>query len=546
MYRDYFGLNENPFSIAPDPRYLYMSERHREALAHLIYGLQSDGGFVLLTGEVGTGKTTVCRCLLEQRPDTAEVAFVLNPKVTALELLATICDELGIDYPDGASSVKLFVDRINHYLLETFAGGRKTVVIIDEAQNLDPEVLEQIRLLTNLETNQYKLLQIIMLGQPELKEMLARPELRQLAQRITARYHLGPLSRDEVTAYVAHRLSVAGVQRRLFPKKVIKRLYRLSGGIPRLINVLCDRALLGTFVQERNSVTLRVLGDAADEVFGQTRGAGGGRRAAGMWGLALAVLVAGVIALGAARNWQPLMPQMAPQPVALAAPEAGAAVREAPPEVPIAEPELDVLSWPENLPIEQSKILAYQALFDEWGLSYQPSEHGKACDQAQTNGLRCLYKRGSLGSLRSLNRPAVLRLIDGQGREFFATLTRLDDETAEFSLSGQNLQVSVKELELRWFGEYTLLWRVPSDYQRDLQPGSRGSGVSWLNEQMARLNGRSVGSVSSLSGVLLGEVKAFQFSEGLVSDGIVGPQTLIHLNSRLDPAVPTLLDPRKG
>jgi len=269
MYKDHFRLRETPFSIAPDPRYLYMSEFHREALAHLLYGIESDGGFVLLTGEVGAGKTTVCRCLLEQLPDTIDAALILNPKLNSQELLATLCDELGISYPEGAGGIKIFVDMINAHLLDSYAKGRKTILIIDEAQNLSSDVLEQIRLLTNLETNERKLLQIIMLGQPELREKLEHPELKQLAQRITARYHLGPLSRNDIPAYITHRLEVAGAQGTLFPEATIKALYGFSGGIPRLINIVCDRALLGAFVKGQDYVDSAVLIRAAREVFGR-------------------------------------------------------------------------------------------------------------------------------------------------------------------------------------------------------------------------------------------------------------------------------------
>ncbi|MEO8331764.1 MAG: AAA family ATPase, partial [Gallionella sp.] len=267
MYLSYFGLAEAPFSIAPDPRYLYMSQRHQEALAHLLYGVNAGGGFVLLTGEVGAGKTTVCRCLLEQIPASCDVAYIFNPKLTVAELLSTICAEYGIECPQGNTSVKVYVDRINNYLLAAHARGRHTVLIIDEAQNLSADVLEQLRLLTNLETNQRKLLQIILLGQPELAAMLERPELRQLAQRIIARYHLGPLEKREVAAYVLHRLGIAGAQHRLFPDALMGSLYRLSRGIPRVINVLCDRALLGTYAQSKERVDRATLKQAAREVF---------------------------------------------------------------------------------------------------------------------------------------------------------------------------------------------------------------------------------------------------------------------------------------
>ena len=290
MYRHFFGLAEAPFSIAPDPRYLYLSQRHQEALAHLLYGVNGDGGFVLLTGEIGAGKTTVCRCLLRQIPESCDVAYIFNPKLTVEELLSTICVEFGIACAPGNTSIKVFVDCINGYLLEAHAKGRHTVLIIDEAQNLSAEVLEQMRLLTNLETDQRKLLQIILLGQPELALMLERPELRQLRQRIVARYHLGPLTRAEVAAYVRHRLEVSGAQRQLFPARLMGRLYRLSGGVPRVINVLCDRALLGAYVQGKERIDGATLTQAAREVFHQPAG----------WRGRLRALAAGVILLAGA------------------------------------------------------------------------------------------------------------------------------------------------------------------------------------------------------------------------------------------------------
>ncbi|MCG6936635.1 MAG: AAA family ATPase, partial [Gammaproteobacteria bacterium] len=271
MYNEYFGFKEAPFSIAPDPRYLYMTAQHRDALAHLVYGLNSEGGCILLTGEVGTGKTTICRCLLEQIPEQANVALLLNPKVNEVELLETICDELNISYPDTSNSIKTYTDRIYDFLINSNQKNEKTVLIIDEAQNLDSQVLEQLRLLTNLETNQRKLLQIIILGQPELLDILAKAEMRQLAQRITARFHLQPLDRNEVKAYVSHRLAVAGQNIQLFPENSIKLLYRLSNGIPRLINIICDRALLGAYVENQYRVNPSIIKKAAKEVFGELK-----------------------------------------------------------------------------------------------------------------------------------------------------------------------------------------------------------------------------------------------------------------------------------
>ncbi|HSH41615.1 MAG TPA: AAA family ATPase, partial [Arenicellales bacterium] len=290
MYASSFGLTEAPFSISPDPRYLYMSRRHQEAMAHLRYGIQEAGGFVLLTGEVGTGKTTICRSMLEQLPEHVDVALILNPQIGDSELLAVLCDEIGLSYPDGASPKKL-LDLLNERLIESFSRGRRTVLVIDEAQMLSREVLEQVRILTNLETTRQKLLQIILIGQPELCGILARRDLRQLAQRITARYHLDPLSRGEVREYVRYRLGVAGCHRDVFTRGALRRLYRHTQGVPRLINVICDRAMLGAYSGDRKRVTAAMISRAAHEVLGRERRR---RRGVGWWaaGLGLASAVA--------------------------------------------------------------------------------------------------------------------------------------------------------------------------------------------------------------------------------------------------------------
>lgn len=266
MYLDYFGLTDQPFSIAPNPDYLFLSERHKEALAHLTYGLGDAGGFVLLTGEVGTGKTTVTRCMLESLGDDTQVAFVLNPSLSELELLASICDELRIRYKKSDATLKNLTDKIKNRLLKNHSQNKRTMLIIDEAQHLSGAVLEQLRLLTNLETNQRKLLQIILVGQPELQTLLKRNDLRQLAQRITARYHLMPLNESEVFAYIKHRLHVAGCDQMLFENTAIKRIHQLTGGIPRLINLLCERSLMGAFANSRNLVNKTMIASAATEI----------------------------------------------------------------------------------------------------------------------------------------------------------------------------------------------------------------------------------------------------------------------------------------
>jgi len=319
LYAAFFGLHQAPFSIAPDPRYLFMSERHREALAHLLYGVSGGGGFVVLTGEIGAGKTTVCRCFLEQIPRRCNVAYIFNPRLTVPELLHTVCTEFGVQCPPAheAQANKVMVDALNDYLLRTHAVGQNNVLIIDEAQNLSAEVLEQLRLLTNLETAERKLLQIILIGQPELRDMLARPDMEQLAQRVIARYHLDALSPSETRDYIQHRLMVAGYRREaIFDEKAAQRVHQLTRGVPRRINLLCDRTLLGAYALNRSSVDVRMVDKAAGEVFepgaaprrrqaaSQAQAAGGPRKGTrwatpAWWPQSRAAGVAAAVAAGA-------------------------------------------------------------------------------------------------------------------------------------------------------------------------------------------------------------------------------------------------------
>lgn len=271
MYNQHFGLHNNPFSIAPDPRFLFLGTRHEEALAHLLYGIIESRGFVQLTGEVGTGKTTVTRALLRRLPANIDVALILNPRLNATEFVASILDDLGVPYDPQYATLKRLVDTLNRYLLSAHARGRNVVVIVDEAQTLERDVLEQIRLLTNLETDERKLLQIVLVGQPELGELLSRHDLRQLAQRITARYHLGPISLQDTQSYIYHRLWVSGATNPIFSREAIRRIHKHTNGIPRLINLLCDRALLGAFSRDLTNVDAHIIDKAAIEVFAAKR-----------------------------------------------------------------------------------------------------------------------------------------------------------------------------------------------------------------------------------------------------------------------------------
>lgn len=565
MYSKYFGFSDLPFTIAPDPRYLYLSAQHREALASLLYGINCNGGFVLLTGDVGTGKTTVCRCLLEQLPATAEVAFILNPKYSITELLEAICDELKISYQHSRSQIKGYIDAINAHLLAAHARGVNTVLIIDEAQNLSLDVLEQIRLLTNLETSSQKLLQIILIGQPELLDKLARPELRQLDQRITARYHLNALSRAELAAYVSHRLAVGGSEAPLFSRLALWRLHRLTGGVPRMVNILCDRALLGAFVERRRTVGWRVLSRAAREVRGQPS------RSAPRWRLGVLSLVLFGLLLGL-MIWRPPLPSLdmagllpaVPGEVQASAPivsddaavpdealetapvleVAASASLEAvvPARTPVSSP--GDWQWPEGTDLAATEPLAYQTLFRLWGIEYNPVGAPVVCQFARLHSLGCLLQPVDLDELLKLNQPAVINLANAAGQAFFATLIGVDphEGLARLNVAGEVRAVELAELR-RWLQHNQLvLWRMPPDYQLPLRPEARSALVPWLDAKLAWLQGRTPepGRGEYYDQALQLEILAFQHHYRLVTDAVVGPQTLIQLSSLTEPDIPLL------
>lgn len=545
MYTQFFQLKQSPFSIAPDPRYLFMSERHREALAHLLYGVGSGGGFVLLTGEIGAGKTTVCRCFMEQIPANCRLAYIFNPKLTVEELLQSVCDEFRIDVGGAALSVKGYVDAINAYLLASHAQGLNNVLIIDEAQNLSAEVLEQLRLLTNLETSERKLLQIILIGQPELRTMLARPELEQLAQRVIARYHLGSLSEAEVGAYVEHRLAVAGSSSVApFPRSLMPQLHQLTKGVPRRINLLCDRALLGAYVENQHQVSRKILRRAAEEVFAGEGRASAAAPARGAWPYVAAGVLAGVALTGVAA-WQ-LMPARS-----AGVPASSARIATAPGAARDIAASVDVRAAPAGpsatAPATTNAVVpaastaaaaapsaainfedAVRALATQWGVQLA---EGEGCAEAARQNLRCLQTKGGVDEIRLLDRPVLIKLRDDPVRAAYALLTALDASAATLIVGGKRETVSVATLEARFDGSFLTFWRAPRSWRDEVSQGDRGPDVDWLARRLAQLRGaKRPQDNQPLDGATMRALREFQSSQNLKADGVAGPKTFIRLN----------------
>jgi general secretion pathway protein A len=546
MYTSFFGLSEKPFAITPDPRYLYLSERHAEALAHLLYGINESGGFIQLTGEVGTGKTTVVRTLLSRVPHHADVAVILNPRVTPVEFLLTICEELGLEIAEAdRDSVKQMVDALNRRLLSGHADGRRIIVLVDEAQNLSIDVLEQVRLLTNLETPTQKLLQIILIGQPELRELLDRTDLRQLAQRITGRYHLKPLSREETKGYVRHRLRVAGATEDIFTPAALVELHRLSQGIPRVINVACDRALLGAYTQEIKKINAGLVRRAAGEVYGRRFLPTWLGWVVGSFGL---VALAGTLFLG----WQfwlqssPIFSAArAPKSTPAAHPATAPAAQPVVPSPPATVPAPKLASVKALLEANEANTTdaaAFRRLLSLWGTAL--SDDRDPCGQAAKAGLSCLEQRGSWTQVRTLNRPAILTLTDERGQRHRVVLSSLDERTATLNLGEHNEKVSIDDLSRDWFGEFTVVWKPKTSRARSLSLGMQGDEVRWLRRSLNALGGAAADPEHAdvYDQELAIAVQNFQREHRLNVDGIAGVQTQVVLDTALaDPSSPLLL-----
>jgi general secretion pathway protein A len=562
MYIRHFGLKEPPFSIAPDPRYLYLSRQHEEALAHLIYGVTEGGGFVQLTGDVGTGKTMLIRALLERLPANVDVALILYPILSVQEFIGAICDELRIEHPKQQGTLKPLIDALNAFLLENHSKGRRTVLIIDEAQNLSRDVLEQLRLLTNLETNTEKLMQILLVGQPELDNMLTQADLRQLAQRITARYSLMSLYPHETSDYIVHRCRVAGAKNQLFSPAAMRCVHRNSGGVPRVVNMICDRALLGAYARSLSSVSAGMV-----------------RRATGQIGIVMpkgalllrpSVVAAAAVVAALLIGWQ-IMPMLKPtaaesaQQVSAPADKPGAqasaqaetarlpndSVRTggdstAQATVELAQqqtrtPTLSQLLADPNIATDTDTALA--GLFAHWGLDYAKLPGLTGCARAVTTGLQCILQSGTWNNLRHLNRPAVIELIDERGQKHHVLVSGLKGDEVSSEIGGQRYSFPVSDFDRYWYGEYLLLWKPPLADGRVLRRGMRGPWVVWLRDTLARYEGKpSPGAVSDMFDEQLeAQVKAFQRSHRLAEDGIVGRLTMLQLNTYDPMAAPPVL-----
>ncbi len=521
MYLDHYGLREPPFSITPDPRFVYLSERHRDALAHLLYGVGQGGGggFVQLTGEVGTGKTTLSRLLLEQLPENARVALILNPLLSPVQLLEAIAEELRLDLTGRRGDIKALVDALNVFLLDAYAAGLRVVLIIDEAQNLSAAALEQVRLLTNLETPTQKLLQIILLGQPELRDQLARPELRQLAQRITARYHLAPLDAGESEAYLRHRWAVAGGGRFPFTRTALRRLHQRSGGVPRLLNVIAERALLAGYARGEQSIGERLLNQAATEVLAPLH------RLRGTWLLWGSIALLALLAF-ALWYWMPkrvashAVPHVvATRPVQVPHPPAAQE-----PQPPL----LDADAFAHRLADSGGdRQVPWTRLLALWSVRVDETDVAKAmaCPPILAEGLFCASSSARLNRLAQFDRPAVLKLRT-KGHTAYALLLGLGPAQALLRIDDNTFLMRRGTLEDALLG-YAAVWRSTSGVEPPLQRGERGSGVDWLRGRLLPASGRS--GPAMFDDDLLAAVRGAQRDAGVLADGVVGPETLLAL-----------------
>lgn len=557
MYYTYFGLKEAPFSIAPNPHYLFMTDRHQEALAHLYHGVSSDAGFVLLTGDVGTGKTTVCRRFLSHLPENTQIAFILNPCLNDVELLQAICQELHISAVSNDASLKQLTDLIYQHLLSNHAQGVNTVLLIDEAQQMHKNVLELIRLLTNLETDTQKLLKIILVGQPELNDILAQSDLIQLSQRITARYHIRPLTVKEISTYIKHRLQMAGYikNKPLFSASLVKQLFVMTQGVPRLINVICDRALLGAYSQGKYQVNKAILKKAFYEVKGNYSTVSS-KTPVGVWLfvgflflLCLGMFVGGFSSSNFSSAYHERIDEI------FGHKETSVVVdKELSVPAPVQEslmPAAAVVTPIEIIEkaVVQDAVLHYQeegqAIKDLLN-AVAPSVkvNGDYCKNLKLKGWRCDHGVvSSWQAFKKYNRPSILTLEENGFRYHVAIIAMSSTHGLVLSEQGSKVMPLI-ELGEYWVGEFTYLWRSPLGFKRYIYKNSSPHLINDIAQSFAVLDKRKEAlATDKYNDLLKKRIQIFQQKYHLKEDGKAGIETLLKLNEALGIAI-TLNDPK--
>ncbi len=531
MYKDFFGFVEQPFSIVPNSRYLYLSQRHKEAITHLNAGLGDGGGFAMLTGEVGTGKTTVAKAMLANLDESTKAGLILNPTFSSRDLLEAICDEFKISYPQDAT-LKQLNQVIHHYLLRNHKVGWQTLLVIDEAQHLAADVLEQLRLLTNLETDTRKLLKVLLVGQPELQRLLQTTQLRQLAQRITGRYHLLPLDEKETADYIAFRLHTAGGDQQLFHRSSSKLIAEYSHGIPRLINLICDKALNMSYHQGSVVVDKQTVQQACEEVmqfqadiYQQDKPRQSFTWPA--WGSAAIGVMAAFGVGWAAINYMPMKPKAPMSEVPVAASSSTPA--------PIMASEQLTDAQRDMLLAQKQSNLAVNALYRLWG--YRASVRDNLCLSEPQSTIRCERKMATWPLLMQQNRPVILEL-NYQGDVGYVILYAVGNDQVEVLNGKQRLRLPVSWLKPMWQGNIIELWQAP--LKDTLRLDMEGPAIEVLDQLLAKAVSESPLETSIFDGALKERVELFQRWQGIGVDGIAGHRTLERLQQSVQPNAPTL------
>jgi general secretion pathway protein A len=530
MYQEFFSLKMKPFSISPDPSFLFLSERHKEAIAHLQHGLQGYAGFALLTGEVGTGKTTICRSLVENMSDDTDIAFILNPALNETELLATICDSFNIQYQKD--NLQSLFNELSSWMLDNHLKNRHAIVLIDEAQHLSFAALEQLRLLTNIETNDKKPLQVILIGQTELQEKLKQDEFRQLAQCITARYHLLSLSQQESNLYIQHRLNVSGSIHAIFDKSALQKIFKTCHGTPRLTNILCDRSLLAAYTQDSHIVTLKMVQQVIKEVHFSHDNTQKFSLVS-HWRLMTLIILTVFTLLQAPKITQYMGAD------SLFSSFSDNTSFDAPIAV---STELLNKQWFDAYPqldLSQSRYEnALSSLYSIWG--YQAKSKQATCEQGRSVLLTCYTRKINLEKLKSLNYPGVVRLEKDSESVLYAVVYQIADNY-QLLIDGHLITVTEAWFNTYWSGDFTLLWKAPFPLKGVIKFGQEGKKVAWLANQLNKEQGWPSENKTRFDLRLLEQVSAFQREQGLMDDGIVGPRTLMPLMQLAAPNSPRLL-----